>query len=55
MWADRITDSALATQLLTSGEATADELGWISEGWHSWAADPDGWILIPHGEVVIRV
>ncbi|HEX3929182.1 MAG TPA: class I SAM-dependent methyltransferase [Nocardioides sp.] len=54
MWADRITGSALARQLLDQRMATPAELEEIAEAWRAWAADPDGWISIPHGELVIR-
>ena len=26
----------------------------IAEAWRTWAAHPDGWFSIPHGEVLIR-
>jgi SAM-dependent methyltransferase len=55
MWADRVTGSALAEQLVREGRADRDDLHEIAEGWLAWAADPDGWISIPHGELVIRV
>jgi SAM-dependent methyltransferase len=54
MWADRIRDSALATQLVDDGLATPDELKRISEAWTAWAADPDAWIAILHGELLAR-
>ena len=55
MWADRITTSALADQLVREGSADRDELRDVADAWLVWAADPDGWISIPHGELVIRV
>ncbi|MDD2859126.1 MAG: methyltransferase domain-containing protein [Candidatus Nanopelagicales bacterium] len=54
MWADRIVDSAIADQLRDSGAATAGELADLAEGWRQWAAHPDGWISILHGEILIR-
>jgi SAM-dependent methyltransferase len=54
MWADRILESALTRQLLDSGMATDAELGGISEAWKRWAADGDGWFLVPHGEILAR-
>jgi SAM-dependent methyltransferase len=53
-WADRITKSAIAGQLLTSGLATPAELEAIARAWRDWADDPDGWISILHGEILIR-
>ena len=55
MWAERIVASALADQLLTTGLADRDDLAGIADGWLAWAGDPDSWILIPHGEVLVRV
>jgi len=54
MWADRVTGSALADQLVREGRATRTELEEIATAWLAWAADPDGWISIPHGELVVR-
>jgi SAM-dependent methyltransferase len=55
MWADRVTGSAIAEQLLREGRATRDDLGELADGWLAWAAHPDGWISVPHGELVITV
>jgi len=55
MWADRIVESAVAQQVLQSGLATRAELLEISDGWRRWATDPDGVIIVPHGEIVARV
>ncbi len=55
MWADRITASAIADQLLGDGLATADELRSVAESWRNWADDPDGWLTLVHGEVLVRV
>ena len=54
MWADRITDSDLARQLLGSGAATGDDLQRIAAGWRTWAAAEDGWLSVLHGELVCR-
>lgn len=54
MWADRILQSDLARQLVTSGLSTSDELEAISAAWRDWAATPDGWLGIPHGEILCR-
>jgi len=55
MWAERVTSSALAEQLLRDGHATAGELEEVAGAWRAWAADPDGWISVPHGELVVTV
>ncbi|MDT0156294.1 class I SAM-dependent methyltransferase [Microbacterium sp. ARD32] len=55
MWADRIRESALARQLTSTGMATDADLQRISDAWRAWAADGDGWYLIPHGEIICRV
>ncbi|MGB3733234.1 class I SAM-dependent methyltransferase [Microbacterium sp.] len=55
MWADRIVESALARQLTASGMATDADLHRISDAWRAWAADGDGWYLVPHGEILCRV
>jgi len=54
MWAERITESGIARQAVERGFATEEELQRISEGWRTWAADPDGWFSVLHGEVLCR-
>jgi SAM-dependent methyltransferase len=54
MWADRIVQSALADQAVSSGRATVGDLQDISRAWHDWAAADDGWFLVPHGEILAR-
>lgn len=55
MWADRIVDSAISTQIVAFGLATERELAEISDGWREWAASDDGWFSLLHGEIVCRV
>ncbi|WP_117209232.1 class I SAM-dependent methyltransferase [Allorhizocola rhizosphaerae] len=50
MWAERIVESDLARQ---SGRSR-EELTRLSEAWLSWAASTDGWLIVPHGEIVCR-
>ena len=53
-WSERITRSAIATQLVAEGLADQDELDAIGQAWRDWAADPDGWFAVPHGEIIAR-
>ena len=54
MWADRVTESAYATQALERGYSTVDELESIAAAWRAWARSRDGWFIVPHGEVLCR-
>jgi len=54
MWADRVLQSALAEQLLAGG-VQQSELEAIAQAFRRWAAHPDGWFAVPHGEIVCRV
>ena len=54
MWADRILQSALTSQLLESGLATPVELQAISDAFQAWVSNEDGWFSILHGEIVAR-
>lgn len=51
LWADRLRASALADQALAAGVPRA-ELDRLAAGWLTWAAAPDGWLSILHGEVL---
>jgi SAM-dependent methyltransferase len=51
-WAERITASSVATQALELGMTTRDELDEIAAAWREWAATPDGWFAILHGEIL---
>jgi len=53
-WTRRIRESDLARQLLSAGIATAADLDRIADGWLEWAAAEDGWLAIPHGEILCR-
>jgi ubiquinone/menaquinone biosynthesis C-methylase UbiE len=54
MWADRIVHSAVAKELLELELATPSDLEAIAAAWGAWADAPDGWLSIPHGEVICR-
>lgn len=53
MWADRI-HTGVGRMAVERGLAGQSELDGISQAWREWAAHPDGWFLIPHGEVLCR-
>jgi 2-polyprenyl-3-methyl-5-hydroxy-6-metoxy-1,4-benzoquinol methylase len=55
LWADRVTASALAEQAIERELSDQAELATIAGAWRAWAASPDGWFLVPHGEVLCRV
>lgn len=54
MWADRILQTAIADHAVDYGYATRADLERISEGWREWAASPDGWFSLLHGEILCR-
>ena len=54
MWAERILASDMAGIALRTGATTPDDLRRISGGWRAWAAHPDGWISLLHGELLAR-
>ena len=53
MWAERVRSSQLAASALASG-ATPEDLDRIAAAWRQWAARPDGWLSLLHGEVIAR-
>jgi SAM-dependent methyltransferase len=52
LWAERITNSDFARTAVAGGHATETELAAGAEAWRAWAADPDGSLTIPHGEIL---
>jgi len=55
MWAERITESAIARQLVDQRLATSEQLRAISAGWLRWAGAEDGWFSVLHDELLCRV
>ncbi|OBF20585.1 methyltransferase type 11 [Mycobacterium kubicae] len=55
MWADRIVQSDLSRQLVDSGLATETDLQDVAAAWRDWTAAADGWLAVPHGEILCRV
>ena len=54
MWAKRVTESEFARTAQATGRADAAELARLAQGWQTWGADQDGWLTIPHGEILCR-
>ena len=52
LWADRITTSAIAEQAEREKFATRAVLEDMAAAWREWAADPDGWFAVVHGEII---
>jgi SAM-dependent methyltransferase len=55
LWADRTVKSTFASTALDGGHATPEYLERIAGAWRTWAADENGWYLVPHGEILGRV
>ena len=53
-WADRALESQFAAHAIESGHSSPAELQRIAAAWRDWAADHDGWFLMPHGEIIAR-
>lgn len=54
LWSDRMTQSAIADQAVAEGHATRAQLDGMADAWRAWAAHPDGWFAVLHGEVLCR-
>lgn len=54
LWADRVVHSALASQAVEYGLATAPELDAIGAAWRAWSTEPDGCFVVVHGEILAR-
>lgn len=52
VWAQRIVGSAVAEQARSRDLATPDDLARLARGWRRWAAAPDAWFVLVHGELL---
>lgn len=52
LWADRIVQSSFAEQVLEYGLASESDLAGYATAWREWAAQPDGWFALIHGETL---
>jgi SAM-dependent methyltransferase len=55
LWADRVTESAFATQAIDYGLASIGELADLGAAWRVWSQAPDAWFAILHGELLIAI
>jgi SAM-dependent methyltransferase len=54
MWEERVLESAFAADALDKGFANRERLEVISRAWREWADSQNGWLGMPHGEVLCR-
>lgn len=54
-WVERATRSSFAEQAVAAGHSTPEDLSAMADAWATWAAHPDGWFTMVHGEVLARV
>ena len=54
-WAERLTESPFGDRAVEHGLATRPDLERLAQAWRRWAASEDGWLLIPHGEILCQV
>ena len=52
MWAERVVGSGMAEQALDRGLAGVDDLERLAQGWRRWAASPEAWFAVLHGELL---
>jgi hypothetical protein len=52
LWAERVVESSLADQAIERGLSSRSDLDDIAAGWLNWAANPDGWFTVVHGEII---
>lgn len=54
VWSERMEKSALAQQAVEYKLSTSEELAEIAEAWRAWAAEDDGYFLMPNTEIIAR-
>lgn len=52
LWADRVTQTALADRAVELGLATRADLAEMADAWRAWAATPDACFVVPNGELL---
>jgi hypothetical protein len=54
-WAERMTTSTIADQLVAEGLCSRDDLSGIAAAFLAWSGHPDAWFAVLHGEAIARV
>lgn len=54
LWAERVTDSAFASQAVELGLADADRLAELAAAWREWSESDDAWFTVLNGEILCR-
>ena len=54
LWAERVARPPFAERASELGLATQSDLDALADGWREWMAAPNGWFIVPHGEIVCR-
>lgn len=54
MWEARVLQSAFAEDAIGQGNASREQLEEISAAWREWADTEEGWLAMPHGEILCR-
>jgi SAM-dependent methyltransferase len=52
LWADRVATTALGTRAVELGLTPPDGVTEMAGAWRAWAAAPDGWFAVLHGEIL---
>ncbi len=52
LWADRVEQTALGDRAVELGLASPADLADMADAWRSWAATPDAWFAVLHGEIL---
>jgi hypothetical protein len=49
-----VTESSFAAHAIESGVADLADLQRMAAAWRNWVRDPDGWLGMPHGEILAQ-
>jgi len=53
-YAERVVSSAYAVRAVELGISTPERNAEVAQRWREWAAHPDGWLSLTHGELLAR-